>query len=155
MINENLISNTYYLEQFHSSQQRLLSCGNNIMFHFALLTLDNKSQDLAYFIKLDNKPSMDFENKTYDEIISATEYEVLKKAKDKYKTTRNIAKALTSIVLTQVAILDEFSSNINRIKMCGVPQYRTPRTSLQPITARFCERRTLFCAAPSGRLFLP
>ena len=47
------------------------------------------------------------------------------------------------------------NSNINRIKMCGVPQYRTPRTSLQPITARFCERRTLFCAAPSGRLFLP
>lgn len=29
----------------------------------------------------------------------------------------NIAKALTSIVLTQVAILDEFSSNINRIKI--------------------------------------
>lgn len=52
-INLKLISNTDNLEFFKLAQQRLLNCGSNINFHYALLTLDNKSQDLAYFIKLD------------------------------------------------------------------------------------------------------
>lgn len=52
-ISSNLISNTDYLDLFKLTQQRLLNCANNISFHYALLTLDNKSQDLSYFIKLD------------------------------------------------------------------------------------------------------
>ena len=66
-ISDRLISNTNYLEMFHLTQDRLLTCGTNIMFHYSLLTLENKSQNIATFIKLaSNQEQLELKNKNDD-----------------------------------------------------------------------------------------
>ncbi|MDL2211281.1 PD-(D/E)XK nuclease family protein [Erysipelotrichaceae bacterium OttesenSCG-928-M19] len=51
-INPTLITNVYYNEQHQDAQQRLLNCGRVVKIHYSLLDSDNKSQELAYFIKM-------------------------------------------------------------------------------------------------------
>lgn len=48
---KDLISNTYYSRIFKLKQERLLGMGTNIYFHLAQVGLNNKPNDLAFFIK--------------------------------------------------------------------------------------------------------
>jgi len=69
-------------------QRLLISVDNNV------ITILDVAKNLQGVNQSQYKPSIDIDNRSLDEILEEKEYEILKLAKEKYKTTRKIAAAL-------------------------------------------------------------
>jgi transcriptional regulator with PAS, ATPase and Fis domain len=86
LVNYNWPGNIRELENF--IQRILISIDTN------LITTIDVARNLNSYEKTIPISNMDFENCSLEEIINQREFEILKVAKEKYKTTRSIAKAL-------------------------------------------------------------
>lgn len=114
-ISDKLISNTNYLEMFHLTQDRLLTCGTNIMFHYSLLTLENKSQNIATFIKLaSNQEQLELkninENYLHLSIVDKKEDSLLIDNQTQSLNLENMLKNFKNEIRISASAMDEFYS---------------------------------------------
>jgi len=57
-ISPDLLNVQFYKKAFDDSKERLVSCGQNIYFSLPLINTDNKSKEMAYFVKTLHKKTL-------------------------------------------------------------------------------------------------